>query len=275
MVHAVDEPERLVGGFGELAEVAQGLRAQGHVEVSERGDRRDQLDAALGAVVVEFEDVARGERAGTAPGLAHRVEREGVFDVELELVVFVQAELVGPVFEPVEGGDAPAGDVEVVAARFEGGSVLDVQAGQGGAALADELTQSLHAVTHTLEIRSRYGHAVRGDIERICTGRVCMGVVKGRQGDESRPAVAGGDIPFQSGGCADVVDELHGKYVPIVTDCARFVDSSAHWQQCDVRFMLHGLRHGDDGPSLQRCLTVHGGSFLGMTLRIVLGFVRS
>ena len=39
----------------------------GHVEVSERGDRRDQLDAALGAVVVEFEDVARGERAGTAP----------------------------------------------------------------------------------------------------------------------------------------------------------------------------------------------------------------
>ncbi|MCB5602985.1 hypothetical protein LIP43_04620 [Bifidobacterium breve] len=49
------------------------------------------------------------------------------------------------------------------------------------------------------------------------------------QGDESRPVVARRDVPFQSDGRADVVDELHGKYVPIVTDCARFVDSSAHW----------------------------------------------
>ena len=126
VVHAVDEHERLVGGLRELAEVAERLRAQGHVEMPERGDRRHELDAAVGAVVVECEDVARGERYGAVPGLTHAVESESVLDVELELVDFAQAELVDPGLEPVEGGDAPAGHAEVIASRSEGGLVLDV-----------------------------------------------------------------------------------------------------------------------------------------------------
>ena len=89
MLHAFDEAERAVGVFGELTQPAMLTGAQIHVHVPERGQRRHQLDAATRAVLVQIRDVGGRERIGATPRLAELDEREGMLDIQLELIVFI------------------------------------------------------------------------------------------------------------------------------------------------------------------------------------------
>ena len=108
-----------VGGEGEDA-----------AEVPEAGEGGDEFDEVFAAEGVEGLEVAGGVGVVGAGDVGVELEAEGVLEVELEVVDFEGGEETDAAFEGFEA-DAPAADVEVVAAEAMRG-VGDGEAGGCG-----------------------------------------------------------------------------------------------------------------------------------------------
>ena len=137
------------GGGGEFGfgEVAVGGEGEDAAEVPEAGEGGDEFDEVFAAEGVEGLEVAGGVGVVGAGDVGVELEAEGVLEVELEVVDFEGGEETDAAFEGFEAGDAPAADVEVVAAEGPCGGVGDGEAGEGvGGGLLADLAEGLEGV---------------------------------------------------------------------------------------------------------------------------------
>ena len=158
--HSFDETERTVGVFGELSQSTMFTGAQVHIHVPESGQGRHQFDAVVCAVFVQEHDVVGRERVSAAPRFAELAESEGMFHVQLELVVLIQPQLVDEPGEERHRRHTPARHVKTVGAHRERRLVLDMQAGQGPRGLPDHLPQCLHAVPQSAFAATTHGDGI-------------------------------------------------------------------------------------------------------------------
>mgnify|MGYP000267203152 FL=1 len=93
-----------------------------------------------------------------------------MLDVQLQLVVFVEAEFVCPLFEPCERWHSAARRVQIISPDLACGGICNLQFRQYGTVLPYELAQGLHTVAHTLEIATGNRNAVSVDSQRVCAG---------------------------------------------------------------------------------------------------------
>lgn len=126
-----------------------------------------------------------------------------MLDVQLQLVVFVEAEFVCPLFEPCERWHSAARRVQIISPDLACGGICNLQFRQYGTVLPYELTQGLHAVAHTLEIATGNRNAVSVDSQRVCAGgtailRIEIPRIRNTQSDEARPHIARRNIPISA-----------------------------------------------------------------------------
>ncbi len=140
-----------VVGMGEPAsEMAEGVLVD------------DQLDADRAADAVEPGQIVGRDRRCVLPHDTVTPEREGVFDVELELVVATGGEPVDEAAERGAGRNPVAGDVQHVAPGGEVGPVGDVHRGQGPVG-STQLCDGRFAVTSAGRVRPGESRAVPVD----------------------------------------------------------------------------------------------------------------
>ena len=150
-------------------------------EMAEGGQRRHQLDVTGPAVGVEFQDILGRERRGVLADLRVAPEREGVLDIELELVDLAAAELVGQLQKLVQFRHAATGHIIVNAAVLEVRPVLDLQAGQRALhRLFHELAQGLESVKRAADRAGLDADAGRADAEPVA---VAMQTIAQGHGD--------------------------------------------------------------------------------------------
>jgi hypothetical protein len=93
-----------------------------------------------------------------------------VFEVELEVVDLEGGEEADAALEHFEAGEAAAAEVEIIAAKGEGGGVGDFEAGEGGAGLGEDLAEGLEGVEEAGGVGGGEGEAVGGDAEGVGFG---------------------------------------------------------------------------------------------------------
>ena len=143
--------------------------------VAEGGNRRHQLDAQAGAIVIKVSDLSGLQGACAPPSLAHARESHGVLDVELQLIELIQGQYVRPVPQPVHGGHPTTGHIQTIDACWVGGAVLDVQGREHRTALHDDLAKGLHPPSQSLtvaaaDIHDRVAISLIGDTQKILLG---------------------------------------------------------------------------------------------------------
>ena len=116
---------------------------------------RHQFDVAGGTVVVELENLLRGQRGIVAPGLGEVLKQIGVLDIELPFVDLVAAQAVGHLLEVAELGHTAAGAIEVIAAVGHVRPILNLLGRQRRAFALDKLAQRLDAVAQRLVVAGR------------------------------------------------------------------------------------------------------------------------
>ena len=138
-------------GFGERCVTRQ---RQDALHVSERLQRRNQVDEARGGVGVELAQRRRAERRGAGADFRVAAEGEGVLDVQHQDVELETHAEIDELVQRREGRDLAARDVEHDAALGEVGGVVD-GAGRHATARIDELGERLHRVTQARRARAR------------------------------------------------------------------------------------------------------------------------
>ena len=163
------------GGGGEFGfgEVAVGGEGEDAAEVPEAGEGGDEFDEVFAAEGVEGLEVAGGVGVVGAGDVGVELEAEGVLEVELEVVDFEGGEETDAAFEGFEAGDAPAADVEVVAAEGPCGGVGDGEAGEGvGGGLLADLAEGLEGVEVAGGVGGGDVDVAGGDAELVGFGAV-------------------------------------------------------------------------------------------------------
>ena len=92
-----------------------------------------------------------------------------MLNIKLQLVELVIGHPVHQFFEPVHGGDPAPGAVEIIAPVGKVGRILDMQAGQNGPVLFQDLAKRLHAVPQS-RFLPRKGNAVLCNVQHITLG---------------------------------------------------------------------------------------------------------
>ncbi|OPZ07056.1 MAG: hypothetical protein BWZ08_02103 [candidate division BRC1 bacterium ADurb.BinA292] len=156
--------------LGQLGERTVGGAAQPAFHVPERVLVGDELDEPLAAILVQVEDLLRGEGRGVGPDRAVVAIGERVFGVQLELIDLPLGERVDQVHQRPHARDHVAADVEHDAAVGQVGPVLDAQRGERVGLPAGELAQRHRGV-------ERAGAVVRDD--RKLGGRDLQAVTLG------------------------------------------------------------------------------------------------
>ena len=143
--------------------------------MSERLERRDQVDEAGGGVGVELAQRGRVERRGAGADLRVPAKAEGVLHVQHQ---DVQLEPHAEIDERVQGRQRrhlAARDVEHDPAPGEVGSILDAARGQE-AARVDELGERLDGVAQAGRPRGREARPVRGHRDAMGLARSALAV---------------------------------------------------------------------------------------------------
>ena len=154
-----------------LGERAVARVAQPALHVSEGVQVRHEFDADVRAGGIECADLRGRERRRFLPSVLVAGEREGVFDVELQLVDAQGAERADEVEQFRLGRHLAARDVEHEPAHREVGAVCDHQAGQGGWVLRVELPEGLHPVEHAGRVAGPEADAGRRDFQGVAVRR--------------------------------------------------------------------------------------------------------
>ena len=174
-----------------------------------------------------------------------------MLDVKLQLVVFVKAEFVGPLFEPCERWHATARRIQVISPDLICGSIFDLQYWQHGTVLPYELTQGLHTVAHTFEIVTGNRNTVSIDSQRICTGNAIFfrrARIRNMQADESRPHTTRRVIPIKPCHGTYVGNKLTCKQIIAIAICNGFVHTTRVRQRYRAFADRHAVRFGNDRP---------------------------
>lgn len=176
-----------------------------------------------------------------------------MLDVELQLVVFVEAEFVCPLFEPCERWHSAARRVQIISPDLACGGICNLQFRQYGTVLPYELAQGLHAVAHALEIATGNRNAVSVDSQRVCAGgtailRIEIPRIRNTQSDEARPHIARRNIPISACRGTYVGNKLMRKQEIAIANRNGFVHAPRIGQQHRAFADRHAVRFGNDRP---------------------------
>ena len=182
-----------------FGEVVVRLLRQPAVHVPERVLVGHELDVPLGAVRVEREDLLAGHRRCVLPDGAMAVVREGVLDVQLELVDLPLGQHVDQAEQRRHRRHLVAADVEHDAAMREVGMVLDVQLRESLAVLADELRERREAMREARRVARDDADALVADGEVVALALLDALVDRGNDALALRQPRCRADLPSHAG----------------------------------------------------------------------------
>ena len=176
--------------------------------MSERRNGGHELYATRRAIGIKLENIGRRQRIGATPHFAKTIELERMLDVQLELVVLIEAQAIHPRFQPSHRGHTATGHVQIVTAGRERRPIPDDHARYRQTDLANNLTQCLHAIANAFEPRTGDHNAIRRNLKHI------RPVTERRTGPQSHLPLnlSGGHLPAASAYALDVVDKLTRKH---------------------------------------------------------------
>ena len=156
--------------FGTFGHRAITRMPQPALHVAEGVEIRDEFDAERGARVVEFAELGRCQRRGFPPGVFVSGEREGVLDVELELVRAQTAQRADEGEELGLRRHARARDVEHEAAHGQVRRIGDLEVREFVGVLLGDLAERLRAIEHAARVAGVEADAAGEDFDMIAFG---------------------------------------------------------------------------------------------------------